>query len=58
MFKSQVNILNFKTLYNILFEIKDFLKFEVVNYDAKEELLKHYKENKIQKNVKSQAEII
>ncbi len=50
MFKSQVNILNFKTLYNILFEIKDFLKFEVINYDAKEELLKQYKENKIQKN--------
>tara|TARA_Y100001958_G_C21179301_1_gene509519 strand:+ start:807 stop:1373 length:567 start_codon:yes stop_codon:yes gene_type:complete len=31
MSKSQVNIFKFKVLYNILFEVKDFLKFEV-NY--------------------------
>ena len=33
MSKSQVNIIDFPVLYNILFEIKDFLNFEIFKYE-------------------------
>ena len=45
MSKSQVSILNFKVLYNILFEIKDILKFEILNFETEDELIKKNKEN-------------
>ena len=45
MSKSQVSILNFKVLYNILFEIKDVLKFEILNFETEDELVKKNKEN-------------
>jgi hypothetical protein len=33
MSKSVVNIVDFTALYNVLFEVKEFLNFEVVNYE-------------------------
>jgi len=51
MSKSVVNIIDFPVLYNVLFEVKDFLNFEVVNYEnesiflekiEKENLIKNY----------------
>ena len=33
MSKSLVNIIDFPVLYNVLFEVKDFLNFEVINYE-------------------------
>ena len=47
MSKSQVTILNFKALYNILFEIKDTLKFEIYNCDDEVKLKKEQKDNNI-----------
>ena len=45
MFKSQVSILNLKTLYNILFEVRDNFKFEIFNFENKADLIKNYEEN-------------
>ena len=51
MSKSVVNIIDFPVLYNVLFEVKDFLNFEVINYEnenmflekiEKENLIKNY----------------
>ena len=51
MSKSFVNIIDFPVLYNVLFEVKDFLNFEVINYEnenvflekiEKENLIKNY----------------
>ncbi len=47
MSKSQVNIFNFKVLYNILFEVKDFLKFEVNFVDNEKEINKIREDNSI-----------
>ena len=48
MSKSVVNIIDFPVLYNILFELKDFLNFEVVNYENENVFLeKIEKENSI-----------
>ena len=48
MSKSFVNIIDFPILYNILFEVKDFLNFEVVNYENENVFLeKIEKENSI-----------
>ena len=33
MSKSFVNIIDFPVLYNVLFEVKDFLNFKVINYE-------------------------
>ena len=33
MSKSVVNIIDFPVLYNVLFEVKDFLNFKVINYE-------------------------
>ena len=48
MSKSVVNIIDFPVLYNILFEVKDFLNFEVVSYENENVFLeKVEKENSI-----------
>jgi len=47
MSKSQVTILNFNALYNILFEIKDTLKFEIYNCDDEVKLNKEQNDNNI-----------
>ena len=48
MSKSVVNIIDFPVLYNVLFEVKDFLNFEVVNYENENVFLeKIEKENSI-----------
>ena len=48
MSKSVVNIIDFTVLYNILFEVKDFLNFEVINYENENVFLeKISKENSI-----------
>ena len=48
MSKSVVNIIDFPALYNILFEVKDFLNFEVVSYENENVFLeKIEKENSI-----------
>ena len=50
MIKSQVSILNLKALYNILFEQKDSLKFEIYNFESELDLIqnnkKHFSYNK------------
>ena len=47
MSKSVVNIIDFPVLYNILFEVKDFLNFEVVSYENENVFLEKI-EKKIQ----------
>ena len=48
MSKSVVNIIDFPILYNVLFEVKDFLNFEVINYENENVFLeKIEKENSI-----------
>ena len=48
MSKSVVNIIDFPVLYNVLFEVKDFLNFEVVSYENENVFLeKIEKENSI-----------
>ena len=44
MSKPQVNILNFTGLYNILFELRDVLKFDVLSLHSEEELIRQNKE--------------
>tara|TARA_B100001175_G_scaffold39742_1_gene29071 strand:- start:158 stop:739 length:582 start_codon:yes stop_codon:yes gene_type:complete len=49
MSKSFVNIIDFPVLYNVLFEVKDFLNFEVINYENENVFLeKIEKENSIE----------
>ena len=45
MSKSQVSILNLKVLYNILFEIKENFKFEILNFESETDLIKNNKTN-------------
>ena len=48
MSKSLLNIIDFPVLYNVLFEVKDFLNFEVINYENENVFLeKIEKENSI-----------
>ena len=48
MSKSVVNIIDFPVLYNVLFEVKDFLNFKVINYENENVFLeKIEKENSI-----------
>ena len=48
MSKSVVNIIDFPVLYNVLFEVKDFLNFEIVNYENENIYLERIqKENSI-----------
>ena len=50
MSKSQVNIIDFPVLYNILFEIKDFLNFEIFNYEDENLFLEKIKKEAKKKN--------
>ena len=45
MSKSQVSILNLKTLYNILFEIRENFKFEILSFESETDLIKSNKAN-------------
>ena len=51
MIKPVVNILNFKVLYNILFEIKDILKFDIKYYDNEKEITQIFKKNNLNRNL-------
>ncbi len=53
MSKSVVNIIDFPVLYNVLFEIKEFLNFEVVNHESINVFLE-----KIQKDSSAKNSII
>ena len=50
MSKSVVNIVDFTALYNVLFEVKEFLNFEVVNYENVNVFLEKIKKDKSIKN--------
>ena len=50
MSKSLVNIIDFPVLYNVLFEVKDFLNFEVVNYENENVFLEKIKKENSIKN--------
>ena len=50
MSKSVVNIIDFPVLYNVLFEIKDLLNFEVVNYENENVFLEKMEKNNLIKN--------
>ena len=50
MSKSVVNIIDFPVLYNVLFEVKDFLNFEVVNYESENVFLEKIKKENSIKN--------
>ncbi len=50
MSKSVVNIIDFPVLYNVLFEVKDFLNFEVVNYENENVFLEKIKKENSIKN--------
>jgi len=53
MSKSAVNIIDFPVLYNVLFEVKEFLNFEVVNHESINVFLE-----KIQKDSSTKNSII
>ena len=50
MSKSVVNIIDFPVLYNVLFEIKDFLNFEIANFENENVFLKKIEKNNLIKN--------
>ena len=50
MSKSVVNIIDFPVLYNVLFEIKDFLNFEIANYENENVFLEKIEKNNLIKN--------
>ena len=50
MSKSVVNIIDFPILYNVLFEVKDFLNFEVINYENENVFLEIIKKENSIKN--------
>ena len=50
MSKSVVNIVDFTALYNVLFEVKEFLNFEVVNYENINVFLEKIQKDKSIKN--------
>ena len=50
MSKSVVNIVDFPVLYNVLFEIKDLLNFEVVNYENENVFLEKIQKDSSIKN--------
>ena len=45
MSKSQVIILNLKALYNILFEIRENFKFEILSFESETDLINNNKAN-------------
>ena len=50
MSKSVVNIIDFPVLYNVLFEVKGFLNFEVINYENENVFLEIIKKENSIKN--------
>ena len=50
MSKSIVNIIDFPVLYNVLVEIKDFLNFEIANFENENVFLKKIEKNNLIKN--------
>ena len=50
MSKSFVNIIDFPVLYNVLFEVKDFLNFEVVNCENENVFLEKIEKKNLIKN--------
>ena len=50
MNKSVVNIIDFPVLYNVLFEIKDFLNFEIANFENENVFLEKIEKNNLIKN--------
>ena len=50
MSKSVVNIIDFPVLYNVLFEIKDFLNFEIANFENENVFLEKIEKNNLIKN--------
>ena len=50
MSKSVVNIIDFPGLYNVLFEIKDFLNFEIANFENENVFLEKIEKNNLIKN--------
>lgn len=50
MSKSIVNIIDFSVLYNVLFEIKDFLNFEIANFENENVFLEKIEKNNLIKN--------
>ena len=50
MSKSFVNIIDFPVLYNVLFEVKDFLNFDVINYENENVFLEKIKKENLTKN--------
>ena len=50
MSKSVVNIIDFPVLYNVLFEVKDFLNFEVINYENENVFLEEIEKKNLIKN--------
>ena len=47
MSKSVVNIIDFPVLYNVLFEIKDFLNFEIANFENENVFLEKIEKNNL-----------
>ena len=47
MIKQGIIILEFKKLYNILEEIREYLTFDLINYDDKQEFIAAKSSNKI-----------
>ena len=50
MSKSFVNIIDFPVLYNVLFEVKDFLNFDVINYENENAFVEKIKKESSIKN--------
>ena len=50
MSKSVVNIIDFPVLYNVLFEIKDFLNFEIANFENENVFLEKIEKDSSIKN--------
>ena len=50
MSKSVVNIIDFPVLYNILSELKDFLHFEIMNYENENAFLEEIQKESSIKN--------
>ena len=47
MVKPLVNIVNFKPLYNILFELNNHLNFKINNFSSEQDFIQNIKKEKI-----------
>ena len=50
MVKQSVSIVNFQILYNILYEVKEILRFEVINFEKEQDFIED-KTNKLENNL-------